>query len=169
MSGARLLPSPSEPLPEPPDVPAGSRNRPPRGLLTLQKVRAAWQSVRGKVESERGALAAPLSRATVGELDGRAIVLRFPDGERRSVARSRRHGGTRGGRRARRPLSVVLRTDAPGPAADPQPRRGKAAAAPAAFAAAPAARTPAVAQDGLEDADNPDELFSYLNERISDR
>ncbi len=33
--------------------------------LSLQRVRAAWQSIRGKVESERQSLRAPLSRAVI--------------------------------------------------------------------------------------------------------
>jgi DNA polymerase-3 subunit gamma/tau len=45
------------------------------GRLSLQKVRAAWQSIRSKVESEYQPLRGPLSGATVADLNGNAIVL----------------------------------------------------------------------------------------------
>ncbi|MFY9738344.1 MAG: DNA polymerase III subunit gamma/tau, partial [Candidatus Cybelea sp.] len=47
--------------------------------LSLQKVRAAWQSIRSKIESERQPLRAPLSRAAIESLESNAIVLRLPD------------------------------------------------------------------------------------------
>ena len=47
--------------------------------LSLQKVRAAWQNVRGRVESERQSLRAPLSRAAIDSLESNAVVLRLPD------------------------------------------------------------------------------------------
>jgi len=47
--------------------------------LSLQRVRAAWQSIRGKVESERHSLRAPLSRAAIEALEPNAIVLKLPD------------------------------------------------------------------------------------------
>ena len=65
----------AEPAPEPAASPGGRGS----GTLTLQKVRAAWQSIRGKVEGERSPLAASLSRAAVHALDDRSLVLRFPD------------------------------------------------------------------------------------------
>jgi DNA polymerase III subunit gamma/tau len=43
--------------------------------VSLQKVRAAWQSIRGKVEGERQSLRAPLSRAAIESLEGNALVL----------------------------------------------------------------------------------------------
>jgi DNA polymerase-3 subunit gamma/tau len=47
--------------------------------LSLQKVRAAWQSIRSKVESERQSLRAPLSRAAIDALESNAVVLKLPD------------------------------------------------------------------------------------------
>jgi DNA polymerase III subunit gamma/tau len=62
------------------DSPAGetptAKNSSP---LSLQKVRAAWQSIRGKVESERQSLRAPLSRAAIESLEKNAVVLKLPD------------------------------------------------------------------------------------------
>ena len=47
--------------------------------LSLQRVRAAWQSIRVKVESERQSLRAPLSRAVIESLESNALVLKLPD------------------------------------------------------------------------------------------
>jgi DNA polymerase-3 subunit gamma/tau len=46
---------------------------------SLQKVRAAWQSIRGKIESQRQSLRAPLSRALVDSLQNDTLVLKLPD------------------------------------------------------------------------------------------
>jgi DNA polymerase III subunit gamma/tau len=67
-----------------PDTPAGTvRERKTdatsRAPASLQRVRAAWQSIRGKVEAERESLRAPLSRAAIDSLDGDELVLRLPD------------------------------------------------------------------------------------------
>ncbi len=65
---------------EPPPPPAAKPPAQPKGSLpTLQQVRAAWQNIRGKVESERQSLGAPLSRAAVDAIEGNAVVLRLPD------------------------------------------------------------------------------------------
>jgi hypothetical protein len=50
-----------------------------RGDVSLQKVRAAWQSIRGKVEGERQSLSAPLSRAAIDSVESNAIVLKLPN------------------------------------------------------------------------------------------
>ena len=73
---------------EPPAV-AAPRRRPPNATpaaerkapaeISLQKVRAAWQSIRSKVESERQPLRGPLSRAQIEAVDDNAIVLKLPD------------------------------------------------------------------------------------------
>ena len=47
--------------------------------LSVQKVRAAWQSIRAKVEGERQSLRAPLSRAVIDSLESDALVLKLPD------------------------------------------------------------------------------------------
>jgi DNA polymerase-3 subunit gamma/tau len=46
---------------------------------SLQKVRAAWQSIRSKVEGQRQSLRAPLSRAVVESIDGNAVTLGLPE------------------------------------------------------------------------------------------
>ncbi len=48
-----------------------------KGAVTLQKLRAAWTTIRGKVESERPPLRAPLSGAMVDTIDGNAVVLKL--------------------------------------------------------------------------------------------
>jgi DNA polymerase-3 subunit gamma/tau len=50
-----------------------------RADVSLQKVRAAWQSIRGKVEGERQSLSAPLSRAAIDSVESNAVVLKVPD------------------------------------------------------------------------------------------
>jgi DNA polymerase III subunit gamma/tau len=47
--------------------------------LSVQRVRAAWQSIRGKVEGERQSLRAPLSRAAIESIEHNALVLKLPD------------------------------------------------------------------------------------------
>ena len=113
----------------------------PKSAMSLQRVRAAWQSIRGKVEAQRQSLRAPLSRAVVEGVDGGAITLALPqavfmDVLRDHVALIERAVedvlGT--------PLHVKLRGDGTG-------------------------RTKAPATD-LED---PDELFNYASERIPNK
>jgi DNA polymerase III subunit gamma/tau len=64
----------SPPEPAPAQAPAKSD-----AAVSLQKVRAAWQSIRGKIEGERQTLSAPLSRAAIDAVEGNAIVLRLPN------------------------------------------------------------------------------------------
>ena len=65
---------------EPPkrsDAPPERSDAPPE--LSVQRVRAAWQSIRGKVEGERQSLRAPLSRAAIEGIEHNALVLKLPD------------------------------------------------------------------------------------------
>ena len=64
-----------------PVAPDSSQADPPkrRGDVSLQKVRAAWQSIRGKVEGERQSLSAPLSRAAIDSVESNAVVLKLPN------------------------------------------------------------------------------------------
>ena len=72
--------------PEPP--PAGPK--PLAGQpLSLQKVRAAWQSVRSKVESEYPPLRGPLSGVTVAEVNGDTIVLTARNAVDAAIVRER--------------------------------------------------------------------------------
>jgi DNA polymerase III subunit gamma/tau len=77
----RLAAAPSMPA-----IPAGGESNlgaevPRKGgsAISVQKVRAAWQSIRGKIESERQSLSAPLSRAAIDAVESNAIVLKLPN------------------------------------------------------------------------------------------
>jgi DNA polymerase-3 subunit gamma/tau len=125
------------------------------GPITIQKVRAAWQSIRTKVESEKQSLRVQLSRAVPDAIDGNALVIKLPssfmaetlkDNSKLLESAIEEALGT--------PLKATFKVD--GGAA-----RGKGGSA---------APTAASLQDGagLQSASNedPDALFSYLNERI---
>jgi DNA polymerase-3 subunit gamma/tau len=58
---------------------ADSKKPAPSTGLSLQRVRAAWQSIRGKAESQRQSLRAPLARAAVDAVENNAVVLKLPD------------------------------------------------------------------------------------------
>ncbi len=49
------------------------------GDVSLQRVRAAWQSIRAKAEGERQSLRAPLSRAVVEAVEGGTVTLALPE------------------------------------------------------------------------------------------
>jgi DNA polymerase III gamma/tau subunit len=77
-------PAPESPAVATPAAPklATPQAAPPKrrsGEVSLQKVRAAWQSIRGKIEGERQSLSAPLSRAAIESVEGNAIVLKLPN------------------------------------------------------------------------------------------
>jgi DNA polymerase III subunit gamma/tau len=122
--------------------PAGDRDKPKSTLanpspLSVQKVRAAWQSIRGKVESERQSLSAPLSRAVIEAVESNAIVLKLPNSW--SAETLREHAALIESAIADVlgvPLKLTLRVDGS------------------------ANRTP------VRDEDGPDALFDYANERI---
>jgi DNA polymerase III subunit gamma/tau len=117
--------------------------------LSLQKVKAAWQSIRSKIESERQPLRAPLSRAAIESLESNAIVLRLPD----SWSAESLRGHTKIIEAAIAdvlgvPLKVTLRVDS-------SSGRSKSPAPPSVTESSPAST-----------ADDPDALFDYANERI---
>ncbi len=74
-----------------PPAPAKAKTQPKAAPAseapTLQKVRAAWQNVRGKIESERPPLRAPLSSAMVGAVEGNDIVLKLRDERSAAILR----------------------------------------------------------------------------------
>lgn len=124
--------------------------KPPPSEVSLQKVRAAWQSIRSKVESERQSLRAPLSRAIVEALESNAVVLKLPDSWSADALRD--HAPLIEAAIADvlgSPLKITLRVD--GGAG--RPRGG----APGNVASVTAA---------AHDEDGPDALFDYANERI---
>jgi DNA polymerase-3 subunit gamma/tau len=117
--------------------------------LSLQKVKAAWQSIRSKIESERQPLRAPLSRAAIESLESNAIVLRLPD----SWSAESLRGHTKIIEAAIAdvlgvPLRVTLRVDSNSGRSKPPPPAGVTETTPA------------------SKADDPDALFDYANERI---
>ena len=117
--------------------------------LSLQKVKAAWQSIRSKIESERQPLRAPLARAAIEALESNAIVLRLPD----TWSAESLRGHTKIIEAAIAdvlgvPLKVTLRVDS-----------NSARAKSPAQVGVTEARPPS-------DSDDPDALFDYANERI---
>ncbi|MGB8966983.1 MAG: hypothetical protein WCB99_15210, partial [Candidatus Cybelea sp.] len=131
-----------------PPEPAKPKSASP--ALSLQKVRAAWQSIRGKVEGERQSLRAPLSRAAIESVEENVIVLKLPDAWSADALRDHARiieaaiadvlGVT---------LSVRLRVDG-------SAGRSKGSA-PGNVASMTGAR---------REEDDPDALFDYANERI---
>jgi DNA polymerase III subunit gamma/tau len=128
--------------------PAAAKSDAPAAPLSLQKVRAAWQNIRGKVESERQSLRAPLSRAAIDAVESNAIVLKLPDAWSADALRD--HAPLIEAAILdvlEVPLKITLRVD--------NAARSKGSA-PGGVAS--------VTEDA--DADDPDALFNYANERI---
>jgi DNA polymerase-3 subunit gamma/tau len=146
--GSPAPPAPTEerPVSAAPPAPRPQLDAP---ALSIQKVRAAWQSIRSKIESERQPLRAPLSRAVIESLESNAIVLRLPD----SWSAESLRGHTKIIEAAIAdvlgvPLRVTLRVDS-------SSGRSKQPAPPGVAEAKP-----------VSTADDPDALFDYANERI---
>jgi DNA polymerase III subunit gamma/tau len=145
LSGAPPPPAVAPSAPPPAVVKASA----PPGSITLQKVRAAWPSIRGKVESERQSLRALLSRAAIESLESNAIVLKLPDQWQADTLRD--HAPLIEAAIADvlgAPLKITLRVDG---------RAGRAKGS----AAGNVASVSEVPQ-----ADDPEALFDYANERI---
>ncbi|MBV8490878.1 MAG: DNA polymerase III subunit gamma/tau [Candidatus Eremiobacteraeota bacterium] len=144
------------PPPQPAATPEPSATPIVVGPLSLQRVRAAWQSIRGKVESERQSLRAPLSRAAIESLEGDDLVLKLPDAWSADALRDHAASienaiadvlGSR--------LRVTLRVD------------GSAGASGRAKGSAPGGVASVTAE--APQAEDADELFSYANERIKEK
>ncbi len=156
---AKVAEPKAEPQPEPAAAPAPMRepkaetapSRPAAagGPVTVQKVRAAWNNIRGKAESERASLRIPLSRTLVDSVEGNAVVLKLPDSFSADILKDHVKlletaiADTLG-----TPLKVMTRVD------------GSAKSAPR------AAEAPAPEDDPGEDVDV---LFNYANERMPER
>lgn len=128
--------------------------KPEAGPITIEKVKAAWSSVRTKVESERASMRGPLSRAQLAAVEGNALILQLPDAIMAGVLKD--HLALLEEAISdvlNAPLRVALKVEG-GPAR----AKGGAARTAASVQAATAVSAP-IAED-------PDELFSYLNERI---
>jgi DNA polymerase-3 subunit gamma/tau len=147
-------PAPATSTPRPPHAPSTQRPaqskpapKPPDGSPTLQKVRAAWQSVRAKAESESPPLRTPLSRARVAEVRGDVVVLVLHTPVEEEIVRERKG------------LLEAALADVLGVPMKIAPRVESASRAKPPFAA-PASNEPAAGED------DADALFSYANERI---
>jgi DNA polymerase-3 subunit gamma/tau len=152
--------APAAPVPEPPavisePVPVAQPERGGEGEVSIQKVRAAWQSIRTKVESEKQSLRTQLSRAVPDAIDGNALVIKLPNSLMADILKDNAKiieaaiAEVVGA-----PLRTSFRVDgATAPAT-----RGKSGAAVAAVAAVASAQPD----------EDPDQLFSYLNERIKE-
>jgi DNA polymerase-3 subunit gamma/tau len=150
----RAEPSPvrAQPAPAAPAAPAEPQKQ--EGPVTIQKVKAAWNSVRTKVESERAPMRAPLSRATLSAIEGNALVLTLPDPVMAGVLKDNLALLEEAiADVLNTPLRVTLKVEG-------APARSKGGAARTA-ASMQASEPPQAAI-----AEDPDELFSYLNERI---
>jgi len=69
-------PAAVEPEPEP-AAPTASALVTSTGPITIQKLRAAWMNIRGKVEHERPPLRVPLSGAMVEAIDENSVVIKL--------------------------------------------------------------------------------------------
>lgn len=59
--------------------------------VTLERVRAAWPHIRGKVEAVRPPLTGPLSGASVDDIDGNAVILHVRDALSHDILRPYLH------------------------------------------------------------------------------
>jgi DNA polymerase III subunit gamma/tau len=149
---ALLEPEPEpepEPEAEPEPVPAPAAQKiAPGEEISVQKVRAAWQSIRGKVESERPPLRIPLAGTVVEAVDGNALILKLRDAASADMLRDHTKmieaaiADVLG-----RPLKVTLRVEGNAARSKDEPR---AAAAPA----------------SAPEPEDADALFNYASERI---
>jgi DNA polymerase-3 subunit gamma/tau len=137
-SAVEATPPRSQPVEPPPSAVEAP------GQITVQKVRAAWQSIRTKVESERASLRAQLSRAVPDAVEGNAVVIKLPNSLMADILKDN---------------SKLLETAM----ADVLGTQLKAT-----FKVDGAARTKGgtAAPTAASVQDDPDELFTYLNERI---
>lgn len=145
-------PAPAEPAPAPRPAgkPAAAERRSP-GPVSLQKVRAAWQSVRGKAEGEYPPLRGPLSGVRVDDVEDGAIVLVARNHVEEAIVRERA------------PLLEAAVADVLGA---PMKIRLRVESASRAKGAASGGVASLTADAGSDD---PDVLFSYANERIRER
>jgi len=78
VAAVRAEPLASEPPSAEVPVTADAVDEGPPKELSLQKIRSLWQSIRTRAEEVRPSLNAPLSRATLEDLDGTTLVIRVP-------------------------------------------------------------------------------------------
>jgi DNA polymerase III subunit gamma/tau len=127
----------------------------PSGPVTIQKVRAAWESIVMKVESEKQSLRGELRRAMPDSVDGSALIVKVPNAYSADVLKDNAKL-IQGAIQEALGAAMQVRFEASGAA--PPRTKGSAARTAASVQAAPVSSAP-IAED-------PDELFTYLNERI---
>jgi DNA polymerase-3 subunit gamma/tau len=133
----KAAPKAAAPKPEPP--PAAAEKTSSNGPLTIQKVRSAWQSIRTRVEGERQSLRTQLSRAQPEAIEGNALVIRLPSALFAETLKDN-------AKMIEDAIAEVLGT----------PLRARFRVEAASKDAAPAPPP-----------EDPDELLSYINERIT--
>jgi DNA polymerase III subunit gamma/tau len=133
---------PPKPIETPVPKPTPAKSAEP---VTLQKVRAAWQSIRGKVEAERPPLRAPLSGAMVDSIEGNAVVLKLRAKFDADILKEHTK------------LLESAIADVLGASLQVRLETGAAPAVPG---------VPAVGPTAQPDEESADELFGYANERI---
>ena len=127
----------------------------PGALITIQKVRAAWQSIRTRVESEKAPLRAQLARAVPESIEGSAVVIKLPSSLMADILKDN-------AKLVEKAMSDVL-----GSNLKASFRVDGGAARSKGGTAAPTAATVHAGSDAtIASPEDPDELFSYLNERI---
>ena len=125
--------------PEPPDPQPAAAKASSNGPLTIQKVRSAWQSIRTRVEGERQSLRTQLSRAQPEAIEGNALLIKLPNAIFAETLKDN-------AKMIESAIAEVLGT----------PLRVRFRVEAAAKSAAPAPPP-----------DDPDELLSYINERMT--
>ena len=127
---------------EPATKPAPKSSEP----VTIQRVKAAWQSIRTKIESERQSLRTQLSRAMPEGIDGNALVVKMTDAWMAETLKEHTALIERAMQEVLgAPLRITFRVDAA-----PAVPRGRSA--------------PPVTDATPED--DPEELFTYVNEKL---
>ena len=109
------------------------------GPLTIQKVKSAWQSIRTRIEGERQSLRTQLSRAQPEAIEGSALVIKLPNAIFAETLKEN-------AKMIEAAIAEVLGT----------PLRVRFRVEAASKTAAPAPPP-----------DDPDELLSYINERMT--
>lgn len=124
--------------------------------MTIQKVRAAWESILMKVESEKQSLRGELRRAMPDAVEGNALVVKVPNAISAEVLKDNAKLVQSAIQEA---LGVTMQVNFQTGGGAPARAKGGGAAKTAASLQASEPQPGAIAED-------PDELFSYLNERI---
>lgn len=139
---------------EPVEAPAGKAET-DTGPVTIHRVRAAWESILMKVESEKQSLRGELRRAMPDSVEGNALVVKVPNAISAEVLKDNAKL-IQGAIHEALGVAMQVNFHTGGPA----PARTKGSAA------RTAASVQASQPQAASIAEDPDELFSYLNERI---